>query len=72
MNAVTVISQPALPVALTEALELAADFARASKAKATQAAYASDFRIFEAWCAARGLIALPPSAATLCAFLADE
>jgi integrase len=72
MNALTVVSQPALPVALTEALELAADFARASKARATQAAYASDFRIFEAWCAARGLSALPPAPATLCAFLANE
>jgi hypothetical protein len=30
-------------------LELAADFAKASKAKATQDAYGSDFRIFEAW-----------------------
>jgi hypothetical protein len=47
MNALTVIEQPALPAELTSTLELAADFAKASKAKATQAAYASDFRIFE-------------------------
>ena len=38
---------PVLPAALTEPLGLAADFAKASKAPATQAAYGSDFRIFE-------------------------
>src|SRR5262249_54192061 len=51
---------------------LAADFAKASKAKATQAAYESDFRIFESWCHRRALNALPATPATLCAFLADE
>jgi hypothetical protein len=35
------------PAALTAPLKLAADFAKASKAPATQAAYGSDFRIFE-------------------------
>jgi site-specific recombinase XerD len=63
MNALTVIEQPALPAELTATLELAADFAKASKAKATQAAYGSDFR---------GLSPLPASAAALCGFLADE
>jgi site-specific recombinase XerD len=61
-----------LPAALTAPLRLAADFARASKAPATQAAYDSDFRLFEAWCAARGISALPATAAALCGFLADE
>jgi hypothetical protein len=42
-----IIEQPALPSELTATLKLAADFARASKAKATQEAYGSDFRIFE-------------------------
>jgi hypothetical protein len=65
MNALVTIS-PALPVELTDALELAADFARASKAKATQQAYASDFKIFELWCGARGLDALAPTPAALC------
>jgi site-specific recombinase XerD len=72
MNALTVIEQPALAVELTATLELAAGFARASKAKATQEAYGSDFRIFEGWCRARGLSALPASAESLCAFLANE
>src|SRR2546421_3968376 len=72
MNALVTIERPALRVELTATLELAADFAKASKAPATQTAYASDFRIFEAWCTARGLCALPATAAALCGFLADE
>jgi len=71
-TALTVVEQPALPTELTAALELAADFARASKAKATQDAYASDFRIFESWCRPRGLSTLPAMPESLCAFLADE
>jgi site-specific recombinase XerD len=67
-----VIEQPALPAELTATLELAADFAKASKAKATQDAYASDFRIFDSWCRPRGLRALPATAESVCAFLADE
>src|SRR5215831_283679 len=69
---IAVIEQPALPAELTATLELAADFAKASKAKATQEAYGSDFRIFESWCRPRGLRALPATAESLCAFLADE
>jgi hypothetical protein len=52
-TALAVIEQPALPAELTATLELAADFAKASKAPATQAAYASDFRTFDPG-AARG------------------
>src|SRR2546429_7128014 len=63
---------PALPAALTAPLRLARDFAKASKAPATQAAYGSDFRIFESWCRLRGLSALPATAESLCAFLADQ
>jgi site-specific recombinase XerD len=72
MNALVTIERPALPVELTATLELAADFAKASKSKATLAAYGSDWRIFDAWCIARGLDALPASAAAVAAFLADE
>jgi site-specific recombinase XerD len=71
-TALTVIEQPALPAELLEPLRLAADFAQNSKAPATRAAYASDFRIFEAWCHSRGLSPLPASAAAVAAFLADE
>jgi site-specific recombinase XerD len=71
-TALTVLEPTALPAELTAPLRLAADFARASKAPATQAAYGSDFHIFEVWCRARGLCALPATAAALCGFLADE
>jgi site-specific recombinase XerD len=71
-TALVVLEQPALPAELAATLGLAADFAKASKAKATQDAYTSDWRIFELWCRARGLSALPASAAALCGFLADE
>jgi site-specific recombinase XerD len=71
-TALAVIEQPALPVAFEAELELASDFARASKAKATQDAYASDFRIFEAWCRQRGLSALPAAPATVAGFLAAQ
>jgi hypothetical protein len=47
MNALTVLAEPALPVAFEAELELASDFAKASKSKATLQAYGSDFRIFE-------------------------
>ena len=47
MNALVTLEQPYLPVAYVAELELASDFARASKSKATLAAYGSDFRIFE-------------------------
>jgi integrase len=70
--ALTVIEQPALPAELLEPLRLAADFAQNSKAPATRAAYASDFRIFESWCLSRGLSPLPATPAAVAAFLADE
>jgi site-specific recombinase XerD len=71
-TALVAVEQPALPVTFEAELELASDFARASKAKATQAAYESDFRIFESWCRQRGLNALPALPATVCAFLATQ
>jgi hypothetical protein len=46
-TALTVLERPELPAELIAPLKLAADFAQASKAPATQAAYGSDFRIFE-------------------------
>src|ERR1700726_3676634 len=50
----------------------AAAFARAEKAPATRAAYRSDFTLFRAWCAGKGVNALPASAETVAAFLAHE
>ena len=58
MNALAVIAEPALPVVFEAELELASDFAKASKSAATLKAYRTDFSIFEAWCRGRGLNAL--------------
>jgi site-specific recombinase XerD len=52
--------------------ERVAGYANAEKAAATRRAYAVDFAIFRAWCAERGLGALPTSPATVAAFLAHE
>jgi site-specific recombinase XerD len=71
-TALVVVEQPTLPVEFTEELQLASNFARASKAEATRAAYSSDFRIFESWCRQRELSALPATPATVCAFLAAQ
>jgi hypothetical protein len=72
MNALTVIehAHAALPAELTSVLELARDFARASKSKATIKAYASDWRAYEAFCAASLMPALPVTPPKLCGFLA--
>jgi site-specific recombinase XerD len=70
MNALVTIAEPALPIAFVAELELASDFAKASKSAATLAAYGSDFHIFEAWCRGRGLTALPASCEAVVAFLA--
>jgi site-specific recombinase XerD len=60
---------PALPAA---DLEIAKDFARASKATATRRAYQKDFARFTAWCAERHLPAIPAAPETVAAFLASE
>jgi hypothetical protein len=67
MNALVAITQPALPVSLTATLELAADFAKASKSPNTIAAYQSDWRIFTAWCSSRALECLPAAPTTIAA-----
>ncbi len=54
-----IASEINLPVTLKAALDFAGDLARAEKSPATKRAYASDFRIFRAWCAEQGLSALP-------------
>jgi site-specific recombinase XerD len=72
MNALVTIDTPCLPVAFQAELELASDFAKASKSKSTIAAYGNDFRIFEAWCRGRGLTALPATREAVVAFLAAQ
>jgi site-specific recombinase XerC len=63
---------PSAPAPPTADIEKAAALARQEKAKATQRAYGSDFEIFRAWCAGRGVSALPASGASVAAFLACE
>jgi len=60
-GALAIIEQPTTLPALQIDLGLAMDFARASKSKATLAAYASDWREFECWCEDRRI---PPLGAT--------
>jgi site-specific recombinase XerD len=73
MNAITTFEAcaavPALPAA---DLEIAKDFARASKATATRRVYQKDFARFRAWCAERHLPAIPAAPETVAGFLAAE
>src|SRR5215210_6384478 len=61
-----------LPAVPDAELQRAADYAQAEKAAATRRAYQSDFAIFSAWCAERGLSALPANPESVAAFLAGE
>jgi site-specific recombinase XerD len=71
-NALIPVAVAALPAILAPDLERAADLAREEKAAATRRAYGSDFAIFRAWCASRGVSALPATAESVAAFLACE
>jgi site-specific recombinase XerD len=57
---------------LRDDMEAAVGFASQEKASATRAAYQSDFRIFSAYCDARGLVALPAATDTVAAFISAE
>ncbi len=74
MNAIMLptVTEHAVPITLRAALETAADLASNSKAASTRTAYASDFRIFEKWCAEQGLAALPANPAAVAGFIADQ
>src|ERR1700739_4570521 len=69
MNSLTTFDAPALPA--TD-LEIAKDFARASKAAATRRAYQKDFARFTAWCAERHLPAIPATPEPVAPALAAE
>jgi hypothetical protein len=73
MNAITTFEPcnavPALPAA---DLEIAKDFARASKAAATRCVYRKDFARFTAWCDQRRIPPIPVAPETVAAFLAAE
>ena len=67
-----VIPTAKVGLALAEPIEMARDYARASKADSTLRAYESDMRVFTAWCSERGLASLPAAPATVAGFLAAE
>src|SRR5437016_2333532 len=67
-----VLAEPCACPVLKADLDDAASFARAEKSSATHRAYRSDFDQFRAWCADRGVLALPAWPETIAAFLAAE
>lgn len=60
------------PLALEDAREIAAAFARRSRASSTWRAYESDWRTFEAWCRSVERPFLPAEPATVALFLAVQ
>jgi len=56
---------------LTDALTSAAGYALAEKSAATRLAYRADLKQFTAWCQSVGAAALPASAGTVAAYLAN-
>lgn len=64
--------QGTLPDTLRAEIERAAAYARASRSPATQRAYGADWKIFVAWCKARGLDGLPATPGLVATFLASE
>ena len=61
-----------LPAGLGPDIASAIDLAQAEKAASTRKAYRTDFRLFKAWCDARGVSPLPAAAETVAAYLAAE
>lgn len=65
-------TSPLLPQLLDAEVEAARAYVAAARAPATRRAYASDWRIFAAWCDTRALAALPATPATVAIYLAAE
>jgi len=63
---------PLIPLLLDEEIEAARTYAAASRAGSTRRVYASDWRIFIAWCAARQIEPLPADPRVVAVFLAAE
>jgi site-specific recombinase XerD len=64
-------SDATAPLKLAHLEDKADQLARASRAASTWRAYDSDLRHFRAWCAARGLGAVPATPAAVASYLAD-
>jgi site-specific recombinase XerD len=72
-TALTILSDASnLPAALGPDLAAAIDLAKAEKAASTRKAYGTDFRIFKAWCDARGVSALPAAPESVASYLASQ
>lgn len=57
---------------LAELIDVAQAYARMARAPRTVAAYASDWRLFSAWCARRGLERLPATPMTIASYIAEQ
>ena len=66
-NAVVVAQTGGVPALVAEMAGRAAGYAEAAKASNTRRAYRSDWQAFEAWCAGKGVIAMPTAADTVLA-----
>jgi hypothetical protein len=64
------LTHTSLPSTLLADVNLARNYARQALSQATRTAYDSDWRVFEKWCADRGVEALPASPASVAAFMA--
>src|SRR6202790_2764218 len=72
-TALTLVSDSSnLPAALGPDLAAAIDLAKAEKAASTRKAYGTDFRLFKAYCDAKGVSSLPASPETVAAYIAAE
>ena len=63
---------PGPPAIGAAEIDTARRYAEASRAASTRRAYASDWRLFASWCAARGLDTLPADAGAVALFLAAQ
>lgn len=72
IKAVVVTQGGSVPALVAEMAEKAAGYAEAAKASNTRRAYRSDWQSFEAWCAGKGVVAMPASPDTVLAFLIDH
>jgi site-specific recombinase XerD len=61
-----------VPATIGPELSAAIDLAKAEKAAATRKAYKTDFRLFQEWCGAKGVSALPAARETVAAYLAAQ
>ncbi len=71
-GALALLAPATLPGLLVEEIESAAAYAKASRASSTQRVYASDWRLFTAWCDARSIEPLPADPRAVATFLAAE